>query len=262
LNGLLSSSRVRVSHNYSCAFVPHISSFPSALPPSRAFYAGGFRAKNEEVHKEEAQEKPKEEKEKETEGAEEKEGEPRKEESNNEEEYTKQIKELQEALADTKDDLLRSLADRENLLKIWKKNVENAKQFSVKSFAEDLLDVSDNLERALDHAPKEQRENNQDLQIFYEGVDMTHKVLLKVFAKHGIKKFVPEVGEKFDPKYHAALFQVPDPSKPPGAIAVVQSGGFSLHERLLRPAQVGVVAPPAESKTEDKGEEKEKTPNE
>jgi len=152
----------------------------------------------------------------------------------------KKIKELEATLAQTKDDLLRSLAERENLVRISNNNVENAKLYGIKGFAEGMLEVADNLERALESVPAEKR-GGEDIKALYEGVAMTEKITLQIFSKYGIKKFRP-IGEKFDPKKHSALFEVQDTTKPSGTVVLVQAPGYSLHDRLLRPAQVGVIA--------------------
>jgi molecular chaperone GrpE len=162
----------------------------------------------------------------------------------------KKIKELELELSKAKDDLLRSLAERENIVRISQNNVEAAKLYGIKSFAESMLDIADNLERALESVPQDKR-NNEDVKALFEGVAMTEKVTLQILAKYGIHKFKP-FGEKFDPKKHSALFEIQDPTKPPGSIAFVQAAGYTLHDRLLRPAQVGVVANRPEPETETK----------
>lgn len=164
----------------------------------------------------------------------------------------KKIKELEAALAQSKDDLLRSLAERENLVRISNNNVENAKLYGIKGFAEGMLEVADNLERALESVPPEKREL-EDVKALYEGVAMTEKITLQIFSKYGIKKFKP-LNEKFDPKKHSALFEVQDTSKPSGTIVFVQAAGYSLHDRLLRPAQVGVIATHPETEQQQGGQ--------
>lgn len=162
-----------------------------------------------------------------------------------ESEHQKRIKELEDKLREVNGDYLRSLADLDNMARISKTNVENAKLYSIKSFAEGMLEIADNLTRALESVPEEKRQL-PDVKTLFEGVSMTERVLQQVFARYGIKKFNP-LNEKFDPSKSSALFEVQDPSKPPGTVAFVQAPGYTLHERLLRAAQVGVVAAPPSS---------------
>jgi len=116
---------------------------------------------------------------------------------------------------------------------------------AVGNFAKDLLDVADNLGRAMGAVPVEMRqsEDHQDLKILYEGVMLTDNELLKVFSKHGLVRLEP-LGEKFDPNSHNALFEAPDPSKEPGTVMHVAMPGYKLHDRCLRAAGVGVVRKP------------------
>jgi len=152
-----------------------------------------------------------------------------------EEQLEAQVKEL-------KDQLMRSLAEQENTRKIASRDVASAKQFAIKSFAKSLLDVSDNLTRALEAVPEEARnkEENPVLTTLYEGIEMTDKGLLKAFEMNGLVKY-GKVGEAFDPNHHDALYEYPDKEKTPGTIGQVMKPGFMLHKRVLRPAEVGVI---------------------
>jgi len=105
-----------------------------------------------------------------------------------------------------------------------------------------MLPVYDNLSRALEAVSDEQREANKAL---LEGVELTLRELLNVFAKHGIERISPEVGDTFDPQVHQAMFEAPVPGTKAGDIIQVMTVGFMLHDRLLRPAQVGVSSSPA-----------------
>ena len=150
---------------------------------------------------------------------------------------------LKEELKNTKDQLLRSLAEQENIRGIAKRDVENSRSFAVTSFAKSLLDTSDNLTRAMDAVPEEYRtdtENNPVLATLYEGISMTDNGLNKAFAKNGLKKFA-EPGDKFDPNLHDALFEYPDEKLEAGTIGQVMKVGFMLNERVIRPAEVGVI---------------------
>ena len=157
-------------------------------------------------------------------------------------ELQKKVKDLEEQNKELNGNYLRSLADLDNMARIGKTNVENAKLYSIKSFAEGMLEISDNLSRALDSLPEEKR-GLPDVKVLFEGVAMTERVLQQVFARYGIKKFNP-LNEKFDPTKSSALFEIQDPTKAPGTVAFVQAPGYTLHDRLLRAAQVGVVAQP------------------
>ena len=150
---------------------------------------------------------------------------------------------LEKEIKDLKDNLLRSLAEQENTRRIASRDVASAKQFAITSFAKSLLDTSDNLSRALEAVPEELRhdhENHPVLANLYEGISMTNEGLDKAFAKNGLKKF-GAVGEKFDPNLHEALFEYPDPNGEAGNIGQVMKVGFMLNERVVRPAEVGVV---------------------
>mmetsp|Transcript_5457 Transcript_5457/g.7735 ORF Transcript_5457/g.7735 Transcript_5457/m.7735 type:complete len:263 (+) Transcript_5457:133-921(+) len=153
------------------------------------------------------------------------------------------IADLEKQVKDMKDQLLRSLAEQENTRRIAKRDVDSARNFAVTSFAKSLLDTSDNLSRALEAVPEEYRsdkENHAVLATLYEGIQMTDDGLTKAFAKNGLVKF-GDVGEVFDPNQHEALFEYPDPNGKPGTIGQVMKKGFSLNDRVIRPAEVGVV---------------------
>jgi len=156
------------------------------------------------------------------------------------------ITKLETQIKDLKDQVLRSLAEQENVRSIAKRDVQNAKTFAITSFVKSLLDTSDNLSRALNAVPEELRhdhENQPVLANLYEGISMTETGLNKAFNKNGLKKF-GEKGEKFDPNIHEALFEYPDPEGEVGNIGQVMKVGFMLNERVVRPAEVGVVKAP------------------
>lgn len=147
---------------------------------------------------------------------------------------------LQQQVSYLKDQLLRSLAEQENTRRIAKRDVQTARNFAVTSFAKSLLDTSDNLARALESVPDEEREKNAVLSNLYEGIQMTETGLLKAFEKNGLVRY-GEVGDVFDPNLHEALFEYPDPEKEAGTVGQVMKKGFSLNDRVVRPAEVGVV---------------------
>jgi molecular chaperone GrpE len=153
------------------------------------------------------------------------------------------IKELENQIKETKDQLLRSLAEQENIRRIAKRDVENARSFAVASFAKSLLDTSDNLTRAMDAVPKAYRSDKEKhpvLATLYEGIQMIDDGLMKAFNRNGLTKY-GSVGEKFDPNLHDALFEYPDPNMESGYIGQVMKPGFKLNDRVIRPAEVGVI---------------------
>jgi molecular chaperone GrpE len=158
---------------------------------------------------------------------------------------TSRVEELENEIKSLKDQLLRSLADQDNTRRIAQRDVESARQFAIRSFAKALLDVSDNLTRALEAVPPEEVEQaaGSTLATLYEGIQMTERGLAKAFEANGLVKF-GAVGDAFDPNHHEALFQYPDPAKPPGTVGQVMKAGFFLNKRVLRPAEVGVVNKP------------------
>lgn len=143
---------------------------------------------------------------------------------------------------DLKDKFIRALADAENARKRGERDRREAENYGGSRLARDLLPVYDNLQRALQAIPDENREANAPL---IEGVELTMRELLNVFKKHGIEQVKPDVGEKFDPQRHEAMFEAPVPNTKAGDIIQVMNEGFMLHDRLLRPAQVGVSSTPA-----------------
>ena len=142
---------------------------------------------------------------------------------------------------DMRDRFMRALADTENIRKRSERDRRDAEQYGGSKLARDMLPVFDNLSRALEAATDEMRATSGAL---LEGVELTMRELLNVFKKHGIEPIAPEVGDKFDPQIHQAMFEAPLPDTKAGDIIQVSQVGFMLHERLLRPAQVGVSSTP------------------
>jgi len=152
-------------------------------------------------------------------------------------------KALEAEVKSLKDQLLRSLAEQENTRRIAKRDIEEARNFAIKSFAKSLLDVSDNLTRALDAVPADFRadkEGHPVLATLYEGIQLTDQELAKAFERNGLVKY-GQPGELFDPNLHEALFEYADPGKQAGTVGQVMKSGFMLHRRVLRPAEVGVI---------------------
>ena len=148
---------------------------------------------------------------------------------------------LVDEAAEMKDRLLRTLAEMENLRKRTEREVADARQYGVASFARDMLGVADNFRRALDAIGPEVRAGvDAAVTSFIEGVELTERELLKALEKNGIRKIEPQ-GEKFDPNLHQAMYEVPDPSVPSGSVVQVVQPGYMIGERILRPAMVAVA---------------------
>lgn len=140
---------------------------------------------------------------------------------------------------DYRDKFMRALADAENARKRSEKDRREAENYGGSKLARDMLPVYDNLKRALE-APSEEVSA-----ALLEGVELTLRELQNVFKKHGIEVISPAVGDAFDPQLHQAMFEAPVPGTKAGDIIQVTAEGFLLHDRLLRPAQVGVSSTPA-----------------
>jgi molecular chaperone GrpE len=142
--------------------------------------------------------------------------------------------------AEARDKMLRTLAEMENLRRRTSKEVADARIYGVSAFARDVLEIADNLQRALDAVPAEARANaDAGLKGLIEGVELTERSLLNALEKNGVKKFDPS-GQKFDPNFQQAMYEVPDPSVPAGTVVQVVQAGYMLGDRILRPALVGV----------------------
>src|SRR6201995_1007287 len=142
--------------------------------------------------------------------------------------------------ADSRDKMLRTLAEMENLRQLPRREVADAKVYGITGFARDVLDIADNLQRALDAVPAEARAAaDPGLKGLIEGVELTERSLLNALEKNGVKKFDPS-GEKFNPNFQQAMYEVPDASVPAGTVVQVVKAGYMIGERVLRPALVGV----------------------
>ncbi len=150
------------------------------------------------------------------------------------------LEKLQAENAEMKDRVLRTLAEMENLRRRTEKEVADARSYGVTRFAQEMLTFADNLRRALDSVPTEARSAEGPLRTLAEGLEVTARDFQARLARHGVKKLEPR-GHKFDPNMHEALFEVPDPSVPNGTIVQVVEDGYSIGERCLRPAKVGVA---------------------
>ncbi len=147
-------------------------------------------------------------------------------------------------VAQLRDQLLRALAETENVRRRSQREVEDTAKYAVSKFAKDVLGVADNLRRALDSVPKDASETDPALKALIDGVGMTERELLGAMERHGIKTVQP-LGQKFDANRHQAMFEAESPDKEPGTVIQVLQPGYVIGERLLRPALVGVAKRPA-----------------
>ena len=140
-----------------------------------------------------------------------------------------------------KDRVLRAAADMENLRRRTARELQDARAYAVANFARDMLSVSDNLRRALEAIPEEAKAaGDAGFRALIDGVEITERAMLSTLERHGVKKLAPE-GEKFDPNFHQAMFEVPNPDVPANTVVQVVQPGYSIGERVLRPAMVGVA---------------------
>ncbi|HEY0331591.1 MAG TPA: nucleotide exchange factor GrpE [Rhodopseudomonas sp.] len=147
---------------------------------------------------------------------------------------------LAKEAAESRDKMLRTLAEMENLRKRTAREVADARTYGIAAFARDVLDIADNLQRALDAVPADARAAAEPgLKALIEGVELTERSMLNALEKNGVKRFDP-IGEKFDPNFQQAMYEVPDSSVAAGTVVQVVQAGFTLGERVLRPALVAV----------------------
>ncbi|MGY2050095.1 nucleotide exchange factor GrpE [Methylobacterium sp. JK268] len=142
---------------------------------------------------------------------------------------------------DLKDKLLRTLADMENLRRRTEREVADARTYAVTNFARDMLNVADNVRRALDSVPAEARETAEGpLKALIDGIELTGRDLAKSLERHGVRPVEPQ-GQRFDPNLHQAMFEVPNPDVASGTVVQVVQTGYVIGDRVLRPALVGVA---------------------
>ncbi|KAF7455829.1 putative GrpE protein [Cryptosporidium felis] len=142
-------------------------------------------------------------------------------------------------IEESKEKLLRSLAENENLRQKHKKDLEVARIYSISGFARNLLEVADSLSRALSSVDLEDSDRNS-LKSFYNGISITSSNLNKIFEAHGVTK-IQSLGKQFDPREHEAILEVKDPSKPKGQICEELQPGYKIHDRILRAAKVATI---------------------
>lgn len=162
---------------------------------------------------------------------------------------------LERELAELKERHLRALADLQNIHRRHVRELEEVRKSALADFARDLLEVADNLRRAIESVPKGALEANELLTNLLTGVELTERQLLQVFEKYGIRRIEPEPGEAFRHDLHHAMYEVETADHRPGAIAEVMQVGYRMGERLLRPARVGIAKPPAAVEEPSQGEE-------
>ena len=163
------------------------------------------------------------------------------------------IEKLNAENTELKDRLLRALAEMENLRRRTEREVADARAYGVANLARDMLSVADNLARAVESVPAEARAAaDAAVKALFEGVELTERDLHAALGRYGVTKLSPE-GEKFDPNFHQAMYEIPNDSLPAGSVADVVQSGWKIGERVLRPALVAVSkgGPKAEPKNGD-----------
>lgn len=169
---------------------------------------------------------------------------------NNEEtgDSTARIAELEAQVNELRDRMLRAVAEADNTRKRLERERQDTAKFAVSGFAKNMLTVADNLRRALEAIPEEARTSDDMLATIYQGVEATERELLRIFESNHIVKINP-MDEVFDPNFHEVMFEAEMPDKPAGTVIQVIEPGYLIHERLLRPARVGVAKGGASSNT-------------
>ena len=150
------------------------------------------------------------------------------------------VETLEQEVSTLKDQLLRALAEVENIRRRAQREREDLSKYAVSSFAKELLPVADNLRRALEAIPAEARDGNDMMKTLVVGVEATERQLLGAFERGGIKKLEP-LGETFDPNFHQVMFEVENTGRPAGTVVQLLQAGYTIQGRLLREAMVGVA---------------------
>ncbi len=166
-------------------------------------------------------------------------------------EVVEEAQSLEERVQDLEGRLKRAVAEQENLRKRMEREKADVAKYAMANFAREVLGIADNIQRAIDAVPKDAAEHDAALKTFLEGIEVTERELHKAMERHGIARLSPE-GEKFDPNYHQAMFEIPTSDVPSGIVVQVVQPGYILADRVLRPAMVGVSkAAPASQGTDD-----------
>jgi molecular chaperone GrpE len=148
---------------------------------------------------------------------------------------------LEAQLGELRDKYLRAVAEAENMRKRAERDVADARAYGITSFAREVLGVADNLARALGSLDPKARETAEGtLKAVLDGVELTRRDLQKVLERHGVRPLDP-LGEKFDPNFHQAMYEMPAPEAPPGTVVQVIQPGYAIGDRVLRPALVAVA---------------------
>lgn len=175
--------------------------------------------------------------------------------SNSEEENNSEIiSDLEQKVSDLKDQLMRTLADGENLRKRTLKDVEHSKKYSHISFVKDLVSSVDNLQRALEAVPEDTSSLPEPIKNLIIGLEIIEKEIISTLENHNVKQIDP-LGEKFDYNFHQAMFEVPTNDNEPGIVVQVSQKGYILHDRLVRPAMVGISKKIDENNNHEKNSE-------
>ena len=154
---------------------------------------------------------------------------------------TDDVAALAGAMDELRDKYLRAMAEADNIRKRAERDVVDARAYGIASFARDIIGVSDNLSRALEAIEPEARTSAQGtLKALLDGVELTRRELEKALKKQGVRPIDPK-GEKFDPHFHQAMYEVPNADAPPGTVVQVMQTGYAIGERVLRPALVAVA---------------------
>jgi molecular chaperone GrpE len=170
-------------------------------------------------------------------------------------EVTTDLETLLSENADMRDRLLRTMADMENLRQRTEREKEDTARYAISNFARDVLTIGDNLRRTIEHVPAEAAGQDPALKSFLEGVELTERELLKMLEKYGVTKLEP-LGQRFDPNQQQAMYEVPTTEVPDGTVVDVMQAGYTIGDRVLRPALVAVSkggAKPAPQKKPEQG---------
>jgi|GEM_PF-2234105 len=151
------------------------------------------------------------------------------------------IAELEQQVNELKDQLLRSMAEKENIRARHRKELDEANKYGLSRLAKDMLNVQENLERTIQAISQDDLQNDAKLKSLYEGVELTNKELLNTFKNYNIVPINVQLGEKFDHNLHQAMVQIETNDFPAGHIAQIMQNGYTINERLLRPVLVGVA---------------------
>jgi molecular chaperone GrpE len=162
-------------------------------------------------------------------------------------------RDLEAEIAELKDRLTRAMAETENVRRRADRERQDALKYAVSPLAKDLLGVADNLRRALESVPADAIEQNETLKTLMSGVEMTEKEFMSALQKHGVQQMSTQPGDRFDPHYHEAMFEVPTDQQAPGTVVHVLQPGYMLHDRLLRAARVGVAKSASGQKSQGSG---------